>query len=535
MDRMVGQGKFQKYIKTALWWFSAFGISLLLALVDPREKSISGFFTYLVITSVALVILWLSWKAVQKFDPPGWLLKALILAFALRLCIGVGFTLALPTLGYPDSIPHQAGYLFYDAYNRDTDAWNLARSDSPLTTAWQDSGLSDQYGGLLYSSALIYRIFSPDVRRPMLILLLTASIGSIAVLFTWIFTQQRFGIKAGIFASWVVALYPEAVLLGASQMREPFLISGLSLVLAGYVRWRVKDSRTGLQFTLAGILLALIMSPPYMLIFIAIILGAWLWEGRSKTERKAFTISILLILGFIAIFLTLRAWSRIEGRPDGNVIELILWWLTGGVEYQLNILRAESGMVEKMFGLVPEWSQMPLAVLYGLIQPFLPAAVMDSTSVPLIRVIVSLRGLGWFFMLPFLICAPFIALRQSGWRSLPTYLAILVWVTALFVSYRDVGRLWDNPRYRAIFLCAQAALAGWTWITYRRIQSRWLCRVGITVTFATLMFLHWEAGRYYHTPRLNLWETLSLIASTTVVYYIGAFFYDRYRMKRLKT
>ena len=115
------------------------------------------------------------------------------------------------------------------------------------------------------------------------------------------------------------------------------------------------------------------------------------------------------------------------------------------------------------------------------------------------------------------------------------YLAVLVWVTAIFVSYRDAGRLWDNPRYRAVFLCAQAALAGWTWITYRRIQSRWLGRVGITVAFATLMFLHWEAGRYYQTPRLNLWETLSIIAGTTAVYYIGAFFYDRYRMKRLKT
>jgi hypothetical protein len=368
----------------------------------------------------------------------------------------------------------------------------------------------------------------------MLVLLLTASIGSLVVLFTWVFTQQRLGIKAGIFASWVVALYPEAVLLGASHMREPFLISGLSLVLAGYVRWRVQDTRTGLQYVLAGILLALIVSPPYMLIFIGLILGAWLWEGRSESERKAFVISLFLLLGLIALFLTIRAWSRIEGRPDGNPLELVVWWLTGGAEYQLQIRQAESGWVKKVFGMVPAWGQMPLATFYGLFQPFLPAAIMDSTSAPFIRALVSLRALGWFFLLPFLVCAPLIALRQSGWRSLPTYLAVLVWVTAILVSYRDAGRLWDNPRWRAVFLCAQAAIAGWTWMTFRRTKNRWLGRVAIAEVFAILAFLHWEAGRYYQTPRLNLWNTLGLIGGFTFIFFTISFLSDRRKAKNLK-
>jgi 4-amino-4-deoxy-L-arabinose transferase-like glycosyltransferase len=533
MDSSGSQVKIHKYIRTALWWLSAFGISLLLSLIDPREKSISGYFAYLVISGIALTILWVSWKSIQKFDPPGWLFKVVILAFALRLFIGIGLTLGLPKYGYTDSIPHQAGYLYQDSHSRDTDAWNLARSDEPLITAWRDSDLSDQYGGLLYCSALIYRVLSPDVRRPMLVLLLTASIGSLVVLFTWVFSQQRLGIKAAVFASWIVALYPEAALLSASHMREPFLISGLSLALAGYVRWRAQDNRTGLQYILAGILLALIVSPPYTVILLGLILGAWLWEGRGESERKAFAVSMILLLGFIAVFLTIRAWSRIEGRPDGNAIELVLWWLTGGAEYQLQVLQAESGWVTKVFGLVPEWCQMPLATFYGLLQPFLPAAVMDSTSVPLIRAVVSFRALGWFFLLPFLVCAPFVALKQSGWRSLPTYLAVLVWVTALFVSYRDAGRLWDNPRWRTVFLCAQAALAGWSWITFRRTKNRWLGRVIITEIFALLALLHWEAGRYYGTPRLNLWETLGLIGGFAVIYYVSSLLYDR-RQERIR-
>ncbi len=510
-------------------------LSIILSALDPRGAPFSGFLAYLILTAVAFLLVWASWRSIRKLDPPTWLYIAVIFAFVLRLIIGVGLTLALPTFGYPDSIPHQAGYLFLDAYSRDTDAWNLARSDEPLTDAWRDSELSDQYGGLLFTSAFIYRTFSPDVRRPFLVLLLIASVGSLAVLFTWVFTQQRMGNKAASFASWVVALYPEAVLLGASHMREPFLITSLALAFAGYVQLRLGDNRTALYFMFFGVALALIVSPPFMLILLAVVVAAWLWEGRGKSEQRMFTVSMLILFGFIALFLTLRAWSRIEGRPDGNAIELVMWWLTGGAEYQLQVLRAESGWVEKVFGMVPEWSHMLLATLYGLVQPFLPAAIMDSTSAPLIRAVVSFRGLGWFFLLPFLICAPFVALRQCGWRSLPMYLATLVWVTAIFVSYRDAGRLWDNPRYRSVFLFAQAALSGWTWITYKRTQSRWLRRVGITVGVATLAFLHWEAGRYYGTPRLNLWKTLALVGGFTAFYYIGAFFYDRRRMKRLGT
>jgi len=521
--------------KAIIGVLSIFGVSLILSILDPRGEPFSGFFAYLLVASVCGILFWLAWRSICKLDPPKWLFWAAVVALGLRLIIGIGLFLGLPEFGYPDSIPHQAGYIFQDAHSRDTDAWNLARSEEPLTSAWQDSELNDQYGGLLFISAAIYRGLSPEIRRPMLVLLLSATIGSLVVFFTWSFAHQRLGIKAAAFASWVVALYPEAILLGASQMREPFLITGLSLSLTGYVRWRASDRRSGIYFILAGLALALLVSPPYMFILLAVLFGAWIWEGRGEGERKALIITSVVTLGIIAAVLTLRAWYRIEGRPDGNAIELVMWWLTGGADYQLQVLQGESGWVVKIFGMVPEWVQMPLATFYGLLQPFLPAAVMDSTSLPLIRAIVSLRGLGWFLLLPFLICAPFIAIRQSGWRSLPTYLAALVWVTVIFVSYRDAGRLWDNPRWRAVFICAQAALAGWTWITFQRNKNPWLMRVGVVVGFATLAFLFWEAGRYYHLPRLNLWETLGLIAGFSTLYFGASYIRDRQKSKLQNT
>jgi hypothetical protein len=512
---------------------SILGVTLILSLLDPKGEPLSGFFAYLVIAILCGVLFWISWRSVRKINPPRWLFWAVSVALALRLIVGVGLYLGLPTFGYPDSTPHQAGYIFLDAYSRDTDAWNLARSEEPLTSAWQDSELNDQYGGLLFMSAAVYRGLSPEIRRPILVLLLSATIGSLAVFFTWSFTNQRLGIKAAAIASWVVALYPEAVFLGASHMREPFLITALALSLTGYVQWRAEQRRSGIYFILAGIGLTLLVSPPYMIILLAVLLGAWLWEGRGEGERKAFIISAVVLLGMIALLLTLRAWSRIEGRPDGSAIELILWWLTSGAEYQLQVLQAESGWVAKIFGQVPEWAQMPLATFYGLLQPFFPAAVMDSTSAPLIRIIVSLRGMGWFFLLPFLICAPFIAIRQSGWRSLPTYLVFLIWITAILVSYRDAGRQWDNPRWRTVFLCAQAAMVGWTWITFKRIESPWLLRVGVVVVFSTVAFIFWEAGRYYHIPRFNLWETLGIIGGFTALFFGVSYFRDRQKSKQL--
>jgi hypothetical protein len=514
-----------------LWMLSILSISLILSLLDPRGEPISGFFAYLVLSGFCGIIFWFAWRLIGKQDPPKWLFWAAVVALGLRFAIGVGLFLALPEYGYPDSIPHQAGYIFQDAHSRDTDAWNLARSDEPLISAWKDTELSDQYGGMLFMSAAIYRGLSPEVRRPMLVLLLSATVGSLAVFFTWTFTHQRLGIEAATFATWLVALYPEAVLLGASQMREPYLITALALTLAGYVQYRAENHRSGIYLILAGIVIALLISPPYMVILLLVLFGAWMWEGKGEGERKVLIISIVIILAMLALLLTLRAWSRIEGRPDGNAIELVLWWLTSGAEYQLRVLQGESGWVAKIFGNVPEWSQMPLATFYGLLQPFLPAALMDSTSAPLIRAIVSFRGLGWFFLLPFLICAPFIAIRKSGWRSLPTYLAVLVWLTAILVSYRDAGRLWDNPRWRTIFLCAQAALAGWTWITFRRTKNRWLLRVGVVVGFATVAFIFWEAGRYYYIPRLNLWETIGLIAGFTALFFGISFIHDRRKAK----
>jgi hypothetical protein len=58
-----------------------------------------------------------------------------ILAFAVRLLVGVSLHLGLPLHGHADE-DDQAGYVFTDARIRDEQAWNLASSDHPIWDAF---------------------------------------------------------------------------------------------------------------------------------------------------------------------------------------------------------------------------------------------------------------------------------------------------------------------------------------------------------------------------------------------------------------
>ncbi len=107
---------------------------------------------------------------------------------------------------------------------------------------------------------------------------LAAAVGALAVVFTWAFSGMLFGARAGVFAAWTVALYPEAVLLGASQMREPFIITGLAMAFFGLARARIGDSRGAWPPLIGGTLLCLAISPPFGVICVMLLAGAWLWE-----------------------------------------------------------------------------------------------------------------------------------------------------------------------------------------------------------------------------------------------------------------
>jgi hypothetical protein len=203
--------------------------------------------------------------------------------------------------------------------------------------------------------------------------------------------------------------------------------------------------------------------------------------------------------------LTIRAWSD-AGVWARSPLGVLWAWITRTADYELHVLEQGSGMIQALFERLPGWTHIPLATAYGLVRPFLPAALFE-TSEPLAQTVEIVRAAGWFSLLPLLIYATLTSPR-AGWRKLPIYLSVLVWVTALAASFRGGADGWDNVRYRAAFLVLQAALAGWGWAHARRSGDPWLARLALLVLAVTAAFGQWYAGRYLGTPALDLTWTL---------------------------
>ena len=509
------------------WVAAALAAAFLMAAADPTGPFLQGLLTYAAVFLIGALPLRLTWAWLSPGEASRTVLLAVGTAVFLRLLFGLIFTRSLPTLGYPDSEPHKFGYYYLDAWDRDRDAWRIAQSDAPLTSTLTDPERTDQYGGLLFVSAAAYRTFSPEVHRQLVIVGIASIAGGLAVLFGWGFTSRAFGAAPAMAAAWIIAIFPEAVYLGASPMREPFLIAALAAVLYGYTLFRKEKQRSGLITMLVALGLTALLSPPYALLFGLTLIAAWIWEGSRQGARLMLTIAVVVI---VALVLTVGAWSQIGSAPQGSMAGLLDWWINSGARFELNRLEQGSGLVQKYFDLAPEWAPVPMATGYGLIQPFLPATLMDTSSLPLPRLLGVIRGLGWFALLPFLIYAPFAAVRAAGWRGLETFLALLVWLVAIGAAYRLAGDQWDNPRARTVYLVAQAAIAGWAWFQAKQSHSPWLRRVAIVVGVSTLAFLQWYAGRYYQTPRLNLYSTVGVIAVFTAFFLGGAILWDRRRL-----
>lgn len=486
-----------------MWWLGGALVGLALAAIDAPLPA--GWAAYAILGLLGGFLAGWVWRGVGRGEGGRSLLAAFLVAFALRFALGLAWGNLLPPYG--NDVPHhEAGFFFPDAYDRDRSAWSIGRTDTSLLDSF-DGAKGDQYGSLLFLTAVIYRLFGPAVEWTVLPMAVAALFGALAVLLTWGFARHAFGARPAAIAAWLVALYPEAVLLGSVAMREPFIMAGMASALFGYGLGREGDLRSGAGWIVGGCLLCLVVSPPFGLATAGLIGLAWVWEGRSGKRASGWVILGLIGVGLAAVALSLRAWA-LQGGPSGA--GGIPTWLLEGVEYELGKLWLASGWIQYIFGQTPPWAHPPLATLYGLVQPFLPAAVMDNTGVILTRLVMIWRSLGWFAVLPVLLYAPIASVRNEGWRSLATYLTVVVLVSAVLISYRYAGDQWDSPRYRAALLPFLASLVGWAWSGALSRGDRWLLWCVVLVVLETLILGWWYAGRYYHIPRLSLFRTLGI-------------------------
>lgn len=503
-----------------------FGVSLLLAWASSGFGSIQNWWPFLLIVFFGAGIMSLGWlgvKADKSFKVPKWLGFLIIGAALIRLLAGVIWFVGLPDWGYGSDV-EQAGYIMADAHARDIPAWELAQTSKPLWTSITEYRKVDQYGGMIFLSALVYRYLGGDQHQPLQIIVLTASISSLAILFTWAFAMRVWGDKVAWVAAWVLAIFPDAIILGSSQMREAFLMTLVAVSLYGLVRFRQDRSWSGLAWLLLGLLFMLPFSPPIAGVFvIATLVLALSFEGWELFRQPRFWILIggIAVIAGIGIFL---AWGRIAPEGINDPISLVIWWFRQSARWQALFVKRSSTLIRKIFKVTPDWSHVPILMFYGVLQPFLPAAILDQ-GIQVWKGIAIWRSIGWTLMLPFLLVAPLYVWGRKQGKRLALGLTLVVWTGILIASLRSGGDLWDNPRYRLIFISMQAVLVAWVWFEQRQSRNPWLARMVIGLAIFLAWFVPWYLQRfeYISWPIIDIFKTIGLGITSVILVFIWTF------------
>jgi hypothetical protein len=458
-------------------------------------------FSFLFLVSIILLKISHSWSKGGKT-----LGIMIALAFLLRLAVAVTLHLALPIYGHGDE-DDRAGYVFTDAHTRDTQAWTLATSEAPILAAFSRDYSSDQYGGLLAFHALLYRYLSPDAQRPLLPILFSSFFAALGVPFLWKAVSQVFGEKIAFASAWIFALYPESILLGASAMREPYLLTFSAFALWGFVILFCRAersepvgerSRSGWLWLGLGLLGMLLVSSPTALVTIIILVG-WFFFANEKRQISWKAIAAVALVFILGLFLVSSSLNRSGEFNATSPLHVINDWLKLAVKWDAYQLERGSGWVQKIFDEGPAWIRLPFIAIYGVLQPVLPATIIHPTKL-IWAVMGFLRGLGWYTLLPLLILS-FVAAAQSASgknRSLILWLALVVWIWILLSALRGGGDLFDNPRYRTILFVWQVLLSGYVWVWWREGRNAWLPRVVLMEVIFLVVFTQWYGSRYYH-------------------------------------
>jgi hypothetical protein len=448
------------------------------------------------------------------------------LALGLRLLVGTSLYVVLPLDGYDDP-DDRAGHVFTDAHRRDDQAWELAASGTPLWAAFDRSYYTDQYGGLLAASALTYRVLSADSHRPLLMLTLAALFAALGVPFFFRAARSLWDAQLATFSSWLYCLYPESVLTGGAQMREPFLLTLISITLWGFAEMLAERNRAGWAWILVG-LAGLVAVSPGIALATVVLLAVWLRVRGAPLRSPAVIWAVAAVVAAVALLLL--AWSvRTSGSASDTPIGVLARWFQDSVSWVIFQLERGSGQVQNVFSKIFPAAQLVFVVGYGVTQPLLPPAFFEPTTVTW-HVVGILRSAGWYLLLPLLVYSPisFWMSKKDAGRRVWLWLATFSWLWILICAVRAGGDQWDNPRYRLIFFGIQALVVGRAWLSWKTARDPWLPRVLVAEIVCLLIFGQWYVSRYYlvgtHFPIMMV---MGVCIASVLLIFVGGAGWDR--------
>jgi hypothetical protein len=484
-----------------------------LPLREAGGFTLTGWAAASLLLTICIFLILLAWNWAGRLKS---VLIIMLVAFALRLGIGVTLGLGLDKWGH-FNMENEAGYLFLDPYRRDTDAWRLAQSGDSFIDEFRKGFSNDQYGGLLTTSAFIYRTLSPDGHRPFLILILTAFAGAIGIPFLWKAIEPRWKKRVALIACLIVAFYPEAIVQGSSQTREPFLIALFSIAFWAVLTWKEHRWKSAISLTASLLMLAFVNT------LAAVVgvgfLGIWFVLDQFKENENTNSQKFIWI-GIVAAAL---------------VISIVGWfWLKEVAKWDALVSYHSSGFVEMVIKKIGKQWLLPFVTLYGLTQPLLPAALIAHSAKPLWTSIAIFRSIGWYALLPLLLYALIVVWKVKN----PKEKRLLVWTMLFSVvwivisSLRAGGDEWDNPRYRIIFLPLLALLAAWAIDWARQHRDSWLVCLLVIEGVFLVIFVNLYLVRYLGIGiRIPWYWDIVLFIGISVLLIVGNFLLQKKRRK----
>jgi hypothetical protein len=458
----------------------------------------------------------------------------------LRAGLGVFFMLSLPSLGYQDNLASKAGYLYRDAFVRDQQAWELATSGKSLWQAFSGTYSGDQYGGFLAFSALIYRTLGFGVHRPWLVLLITSAVSGLGVLWLWRgaldwlsdentkdYPSEKLSPRSfiPITAAWIYALYPEAVFLGSAHMRESFVLAFIAFNFFSLTQVRKEPRKGWLGFAISILFLFLFQLPVAMAVIIVSI-GFILLEYRSQLHWKIWIfMAVILVTGML---LLIGNWMSLPSLGSAQPLTVFNEWLQHNFGFQSYLAERQSGMIQKLILGAGKQAMLPIILVYGFAQPVLPATIVDPAAW-FWKIFNIVRSLGWYILAFLLIYNSVVTFTRSTYPKQAVRiwftLAVLAWI--LISAANAGGDMWDNPRYRSMFLVYQSLLTAWA-IWWAQIKKdkwfwRWLAVEGVFV----LAFLEWYVSRFFPAlPHLSIWTMIVLTLLACGLILVGGWVWD---------
>jgi hypothetical protein len=462
-------------------------------------------------------------------------------ALGMRVAFLIIVPLAMQLWGYP-SDKNRIGLVETDALNATSKAWNAAQSNQPVLETWTQ-GSGDNTGGITVMGVIIFRLFSSDQERALLLGLLAAAVSALTVIPTFRLANELFSERVARVAAVIVAVYPEAVMLGALDVQQGYLalVLGVELLaVAGLMLWKKPDpGKLGApRPVIAAVALVLSLVAMFLLsyqffilsIFCGALFAVWLADPRRRVGR------ILWIAGGLGVLvlIVMHILSLRDVIPsDSDYLYSQYHYLYGLAWSEYDKIAATGGgdLFQSVLATMDRTVAFLLAALYGLLQPVLPAAIghRNQTAVggSFWQALGIYRSLGWYLALPLLFYGTLKSVRGLFSRKPELMLAVIFWAIAFIGSYRAFGDQWDNPRYRFFAFVPMVLLAAWAWVEGREKRDPWFLRIAIPFAVAVIGLTIWYLLRDYAGVQFPVVASLGVLVALAVLAFVATLFLFR--------